>query len=252
MPRPLLLLPLLVLAAGCAGRQPPRPDYDPWEGYNRKMFAFNDWLDRNALEPVARGWNYIVPEVVQRHITLFFDNLRFPANFANSLLQGKPRGVALALWRFQINTVFGGLGFFDVAKDLDMPPQNEDFGQTLGVWGIAPGPYFVLPILGPSSPRDTVGLAGDFLVDFYQYFIVIPGITTGASVINIINQRSRLLDTVENAKEASLDYYTFVRNAYVQRRWKLIHDQAPPTTETDDELYNAEVYEGYLEGEDEP
>ncbi len=243
MPRLYLILILALPIAGCAGSQPPRPDYDPWEGYNRKMFWFNDQVDVYALEPVAKGWNYVVPDAVQRALVRFFDNVRFPIVFANDILQGKPRAAAEALARFQINTFLGGLGFFDLAAYNGLAPQDEDTGQTLGKWGIAPGPYLVLPIFGPSNPRDTVGLAGDTALGFYIYFVPVPYATIGASAIDIVNRRSRYLDTIDNAKHASLDYYTFVRNAYAQHRYRLIHDQQPAGGAEEEELYNADLYD---------
>lgn len=238
------------LLSGCAGRKPPQPDYDPWEGLNRKTFWVNDKLDVYALEPIARGWDYVMPDPVQRSISRFFYNLLFPVVFVNDLLQAKPRAAAEALARFQINTFFGGLGFFDLATDLGLPLQLEDTAQTFGVWGISPGPYLVLPFFGPSSPRDAVGLAGDVALGFYTYFVPIPFVTAGASAVNIVNERSRYLNEVANAKDASLDYYTFVRNAYVQRRWKLLNDSLSGTGPYEEEdLYNDEIYEDYLEGD---
>lgn len=237
--------------AGCAGHQPPQPDYDPWEGLNRKIFWFNDKADEYALEPVARGWNYVVPGRAQRAISDFFVNLRFPIVLANELLQGKPRGALVAIARFEINTFFGALGFFDLAAThFDLPVQEEDTGQTFGVWGISPGPYLVLPFFGPSNPRDTVGLVGDAALGFYTYLVTVPAATLGATAINVVNERSRYLDYVERAKEAAIDYYVFVRNAYVQRRWQLVHDQvggdaAAPVA---DDLYDIEPYEDYLQG----
>jgi phospholipid-binding lipoprotein MlaA len=242
MPRSLLSL-ILVLAAGCAGTQPPRPDYDPWESFNRKIFSFNDWVDVHGLEPVARGWNYVMPDRVQQSFVSFFDNVRFPIVVVNDLLQGRPRAAVEAVARFQINTFMGGLGFYDLAAYNGLPLQQQDTGQTLGRWGIATGPYLVLPLLGPSNPRDTAGLVGDAGLGFYTYFITIPGLTVGASVIDIVNRRARLLDTIERAKEASLDYYIFVRNAFVQRRYRLIHDERPAGGAEQEELYDAEVYE---------
>ncbi len=250
LPLAIALLAAAALAA-CAGRQSPKPDHDPWEPFNRKIFWLNEKLDQYGLEPVARGWDYVVPDPVQRSVSHFFNNLRFPIVFVNNLLQGKPRSAAEELARFQINTFIGGLGFFDLAADFGLPLQYEDTGQTLGVWGMAPGPYLVLPFLGPSSPRDGVGLVGDAALGFYTYFITVPGVTVGATAVNIVNERSRYLDDVNNAREASLDYYTFVRNAYVQRRWKLINDlQTSPEEEED--LYNEEIYENYLEEGDRP
>ena len=238
-----------VALSGCAGRQPPQPDYDPWEKFNRGIFTFNDKLDVYALEPVARGWDYVVPDSVQRGLSRFFNNLRFPIVLVNDILQGKPHAALEEIARFQVNTFLGGLGFFDIAGDYGgLKLQDEDTGQTLGVWGFSPGPYLVLPFLGPSSPRDVVGLGGDFALGFYTYFVPIPYVTIGASAINIVNERSRYIEEVKNAKEASLDYYTFVRNAYVQRRWKAVNDTlGKVSTDQEEELYNDEIYEDYLE-----
>lgn len=254
MPARLLTLAIVALAAallcGCAGRQPPQPDNDPWESLNRKTFWVNDKLDVYALEPMARGWDYVMPDPVQRSISHFFYNLLFPVVFVNDLLQARPRAAAEALARFQINTFLGGLGFLDLATDLGLPQQFVDTALTFAVWDISPGPYLVLPFFGPSSPRDAVGLAGDVALGFYTYFVPVPLATIGASVVNVINERSRYLDEVGNAKEASLDYYIFVRNAYVQRRWKLLNDAlSGRTVDEEDNLYNDEIYEDYLEGD---
>jgi phospholipid-binding lipoprotein MlaA len=241
---------VLLVLWGCGGHRPPQPDYDPWERMNRKVFWFNDKADQYALEPVARGWNFVVPTRVQRAIGDFFVNLRFPIVLANDLLQRKGRAALESVATFEINTFFGGLGFYDLASQLGLPPQDEDTGQTFGVWAISPGPYVVLPFFGPSNPRDTAGLIGDAGLGFYTYFVTVPGITIGATAINVINERARYLEAVENAKNASLDYYTFVRNAYVQHRWKQVHDQLPGTAAPQDEdLYNDRLYEGYLEGD---
>ncbi|MGH7786440.1 MAG: MlaA family lipoprotein [Candidatus Binatia bacterium] len=240
---------LVALLAGCAGKQPPRPDHDPWETMNRKVFWFNEQADDYVLEPTARGWDYVVPDPVQRSLVHFFANLRFPVVFVNCLLQAKWHDAASSVARFQMNTFMGGLGFYDLAADFGVPPLDEDFGQTLGVWDVAPGPYLVLPLVGPSGVRDTFGKAGDFAVGFYTYFVPVPFATLGLTAIDIVNARARLLDTVESAKEASLDFYVAARNAYVQRRWKLIHDGVPPRGAEEEELYDAEVFEVYP-GED--
>ena len=237
---------LALLMSACAGTQPPRPDHDPIEGFNRKMFWFNDQLDIYVLEPTARVWDHAWPDPVQRGLNNFFDNLRFPLVLVNDVLQGRPRYAVETIARFQCNTFLGGLGFFDLASDLGVPPHVQDTGLTLGRWGIAPGPYLMLPLLGPSNPRDLVGLAGDALLAVYPYFVTIPGVTAGLGAIDIVNRRSRVLGQVQDAKAASIDYYSFVRNAYVQRRWKEIHGQAP-SAEQQEELYNDEVIEDYLE-----
>ncbi|MFN8643759.1 MAG: VacJ family lipoprotein [Candidatus Binatia bacterium] len=241
------VLPLLALALfGCAGAQPPRPDHDPIEGVNRQIFWFNDQVDTWVLEPAARVWDHAWPDPVQRGLSNFFDNLRFPLVLVNDLLQARPRQAVETVARFQCNTFLGGLGFFDLASDLGVPPHVQDTGLTFGRWGIPPGPFLMLPLLGPSNPRDLVGLVGDALLAIYPYFVTVPGLTVGLGAIDIVNRRSRILGPVQDAKAASLDYYSFVRNAYVQRRWREIHGQ-PPTAEQQEELYNDEIYEDYLE-----
>lgn len=239
---------LTALLAGCAGTQPPRPDHDPLERFNRPIFAFNDWLDVHALEPVARAWDRAWPDPVERGFSNFFANLRTPVVLANDLLQGEPRLAVETLARFQCNTFLGGLGFWDLASDLGVPPHVQDTGLTLGRWGLAPGPYLVLPVFGPSTPRDLAGTAGDVMLEVYWFFVTVPGITAGLGGIRLVNERARLLGPVADAKDASLDYYSFVRNAYVQRRWREIHGLAPPDSEED--LYNEEMYEDDIEGED--
>jgi phospholipid-binding lipoprotein MlaA len=165
----------------------------------------------------------------------------------NDILQARPRSAAETIARFQCNTFLGGLGFFDVAKDLGVPAHIQDTGLTLGRWGVPPGPYLVLPFFGPSNIRDTFGFAGDLGLGVYTWFIAIPGITVAASGIEVLNRRSRLLNEVTAAKAASVDYYSFARDAYTQRRWKLIHGETPSNTEQQDELYDTEIYEGYME-----
>jgi len=200
-----------------------RPDYDPLEPMNRKIFWFNDKVDTYVLEPVATGWDWVMPHVVQRSISNFFTNLRFPINTINDLLQGKLKHSAVDVGRFAVNTTVGVLGFFDPATGWGLEAHQEDFGQTLGVWGVPPGAYLVLPIVGPSNPRDAVGLAGDYAMSITPFFVN-QFILLGTRVVDVINTRSLLLQPVRDAKAASLDYYTFVRNAYFQRRKALISD----------------------------
>jgi phospholipid-binding lipoprotein MlaA len=235
--------------ARAAGETPPPAptgsslEYDPWQGMNRKFFAFNDRLDEWVLEPVARGWDYVAPKPVERGIGNFFANLRFPVNLVNNLLQGKGVDGAKTLGRFTINTLLGAGGFLDPASDLGLKPEEEDFGQTLGVWGVPAGPYLVLPVLGPSSLRDAPALGVDAVAAITPFFID-TFILAGARIIDVINTRARFLDAVSEAKAASLDYYTFVRNAWLQRRQAEIEDRAetpvPERTPTydDSELYN--------------
>jgi phospholipid-binding lipoprotein MlaA len=246
----LLVLAAAAFLAGCGAQKRPHPDDDPWEGANRKVFWLNDHLDEYGLEPVARGWNFIMPNVVQRGLSNFFDNLRFPIVFVNDVLQAQPRLAAETLARFECNTFLGGLGFYDLASDLGVPPHVQDAGLTLGRWGIEPGPYIMLPFFGPSNPRDTIGFAIDSVLTLYPFFINIPGITVGVGAVDIINRRSRVLTQIEDAKQASIDYYSFIRNAYVQRRWKEVNGQKPAGGATEEDLYNEENYQDYIEGDD--
>lgn len=220
---------------------------EPLEPANKRIFWLNDTLDVYALEPAARGWDSVVPDKVQRGFSNFFDNLRFPIVFVNDVLQGRPRWAAETFMRFQTNTLLGGLGFVDVAADRGMPGHIQDTGLTLGRWGIPAGPFIMLPFFGPSNARDTVGFGADLGLAVYPWFITIPGVTVAASGIDVVNRRSRILDQVSAAKEASVDYYSFVRDAYTQRRWKLVHDQELPNVEKQDELYDTEIYEDYIE-----
>jgi phospholipid-binding lipoprotein MlaA len=215
----------------------PARDFDPWEPLNRKVFWFNDHLDMYLIEPAAKGWDFVTPKRVQTSLSNFFANLRFPIDTVNNLLQGKVQYAATDVGRFVVNTTVGAAGFFDPAKSFGLLPHPEDFGQTLGVWGLRSGPYLVLPILGPSTLRDGAGILVDypisitpFFVDWYYLF--------AARTVELVNFRASVLDAVHQAKEASLDYYSFVRNAYLQRRASAVHDQAPMSMERAEDLYH--------------
>ena len=207
---------------------------------NRKVFWFNDKLDVHVLEPAARGWVYITPHFLRRGISNVFDNLEFPVIFVNDLLQGKVRASASATGRFAVNSTVGILGFFDPASGCGLERQIEDSGQTFGKWGIPPGPYLVLPIWGPSDPRDAVGLVADGALLIYPFF-AIRYITVGTGVLQILNLRAEAIDDICNAKEAALDYYTLVRNAYIQRRHGLVHDDARMTPDEQEDLYEFDL-----------
>lgn len=219
----------------------------PLEPANKRIFWLNDRLDFYALEPLARGWDDVVPDPMQRGFRNFFDNLRFPIVFVNDVLQWRLRWAAETWMRFQTNTLLGGLGFVDVAADRGMPGHIQDTGLTLGRWGIPAGPFIMLPFFGPSNARDTVGFGADLGLAVYPWFIAIPGVTVAASGIDVVNRRSLILDEVSAAKAASVDYYSFVRDAYTQRRWKLVHDRELPSVEQQDELYDTEIYEDFIE-----
>jgi phospholipid-binding lipoprotein MlaA len=218
-------------------------DYDPWQRMNRGIFWFNDQADQYVLEPVAKGWDVIMPEPAETSISNFFGNLRFPVVMLNDLLQGKPGDAAIDVGRFMVNTTFGIGGLFDPATIWGLQRHNEDFGQTLGVWGVPPGPYLVLPLLGPSNPRDTAGIPVDWVFSVTPLFLS-SFWWTGAGVINIVNARAQIIDEVQQAKEASLDYYVFVRNAYYQRRAAQVRDQKEEGANApSDDLYDLNVIE---------
>jgi phospholipid-binding lipoprotein MlaA len=217
-------------------------EYDPWMGFNRKIFWFNDELDTHVLAPVATGWHTVAPQPVQNSLSNFFGNLRFPVDLVNNLLQGKGIPAAKVVGRFTVNTVLGAGGFLDPASEIGLKPEEEDFGQTLGVWGVPPGPYLVLPVLGASSARDAPALAVDSAAAITPFFID-AWILVGARVVDVINTRAQFLKAVEEAKDAALDYYVFVRNAYLQRREALVQDRAERRTPEETPSYeNEELY----------
>jgi len=219
---------------------------DPIEPVNRGIFWFNDQADIYVLEPTARGWNYVLPIAVQTAVGNFFDNIRFPVVMINNLLQGKLVAASSDVGRFLVNTTVGVLGFFDPATGYGLERHDEDFGQTLGYWGLPPGPYLVAPLLGPMNVRDGVGRIADTATAIYPLFAAIQ-YTIGATAVNTLNFRSQVLTQVGDAKEASLDYYVFVRNAYDQRRRALIEDTPTISEEVEEALYFGE----YEDEEDE-
>jgi phospholipid-binding lipoprotein MlaA len=218
--------------------------YDPWEPMNRGIFNFNEFLDRYLIEPVAIGWDTVVPAPAERGISNFFENVATPRRLINDLLQGKPRKLGDDLGRFAINTTFGVVGFFDPATAVGIAAGEEDFGQTLGVWGIPAGPYLVLPFFGASSPRDAVGLGVDILLapEFYvaPWYVSYP--TTG---VRLINARSLALETVRAERASAFDFYAAIRSAYVQYRINQVRDRSdePEGQDEDEELYNLQEEE---------
>lgn len=240
----LLLALFLALPAPTRADDESGADYDPWQRMNRGIFWFNDQCDVYVLEPVAKGWDMVVPERAETGISNFFANLRFPVVMVNDLLQGKPGAAAIDVGRFMVNTTFGLAGLFDPASIWGLERHNEDFGQTLGVWGVPPGPYLVLPLFGPSNPRDTAGMPVDYVLSITPLFLN-SFWWTGAGVVNVVNTRAQYLDEVRNAKEASLDYYVFARNAYYQRRKALVNDQKEESGHAPtDDLYDLNAIEG--------
>jgi len=218
-------------------------ELDPLEKVNRPIFWFNDKLDVYLLEPVAKGWDFVLPDRAQGAISDAFANARFPIDFVNDLLQGKPAHAGKMLGRFLLNTSLGMGGLFDVAKAAGLPGREEDFGQTLGVWGIRNGPYLVLPVLGPSTFRDACGRAVDSPLRVWPFFVgVVPSVAiTGTEVVN---WRSRNLESIRDLKKGAFDYYSLVRNAYFQNREAEVADHegsdtnaGQPAAEHEEDLY---------------
>lgn len=211
--------------SGCATTGSPR---DPLQPLNRAIFGFNETFDQVLMKPVARGYRAVLPEMVRNGVTNFFSNIEDVWIAANNLLQGKPEQGLQDVMRVAINTVIGLGGLIDVASDAGLDKHNEDFGQTLGRWGIGSGPYLVLPFLGPSTLRDGIALIGvDTAVDPVWNIDRVPARNTVYSG-RAVNARTNALDAVQVMEEAALDKYRFVRDSYLQRRRSLIYDGDPP------------------------
>ena len=199
--------------------------YDPWESFNEKMFDFNLKLDKYVLKPVANVYRHVMPEPFQILVSNGFDNIRWPARFINSLLQGKFGGAGREVARFLINSTAGIGGLFDPAKDYwGIRASKEDFGQTLAVWGSGPGPYLILPFLPPMTVRDGIGLGVDSLLDPLSWYIPFFWDRLGMRIGDTINERSLNYDLFEGVEETTIDLYSSVRHFYLQRRDRLIKE----------------------------
>lgn len=220
---------LLALAVGCATVAHPDPR-DPLESYNRSMTKFNQAVDDAVFKPVATAYREVLPQPVRTGVGNFFDNLSDAWSFVNNLLQAKPEAALHSFWRVVINTTMGLGGVLDPATEMRLRRQREDFGQTLGRWGLPAGPYLVLPLLGPSSVRDTVGLP----IDFYGQplgHVNDVSLRNSLWVTRFVDTRARLLQAGELLDAAALDSYTFTRDAYLQKRHNDVHDGNPPQDE---------------------
>jgi phospholipid-binding lipoprotein MlaA len=241
----LLVAVALLLLGGCASTGNPR---DPFEPVNRGIYKFNDHADNLLIKPAAELYRgRLIPEFVRTGISNFFSNINDVIVALNSLLQGKVTQAALDVSRITVNTTIGLLGVLDVATDMDLEKHNEDFGQTLGYWGIGSGPYLVLPFLGPSSVRDGIGLIGDIYSDPRSY---IDPVRTRNQVfaLGFVNRRAELLEAGRLLEAAALDPYDFLRDAYLQRRRNLVYDGNPP----DEEEIEAAPKSGQRPGNDIP
>lgn len=222
------MLAATLLFSGCASvDQLNRDPSDPLEPVNRVIYRFNDSLDKVLIKPLAQGYRAITPKPVDRGVTNFFGNLGDVGSAVNNLLQLKFGRAANDVGRILVNTTVGAVGVMDVASNLDMPKSDEDFGQTLGVWGIGNGPFLVLPVLGPSSARDTVGLVADWYLDPVNY---VEGgeVHWSLTGLRLIDRRADLLGSSRVLEQATWDPYAFVRDAYLQKRRNDVYDGNPP------------------------
>ena len=220
----------LALLGGCASTGNPR---DPLEPINRGIYQFNDGVDNAVLKPVAEAYRGVLPQFMRTGISNFFSNINDVIVALNNLLQAKFLNTVSDVGRIVVNTTVGLLGVLDVATEFGLEKHNEDFGQTLGFWGIGDGPYLVLPILGPSSLRDVFGTFVDFKTDPITY--VDPSRARNQLwAARMINRRAELLDTSKILETAALDPYEFLRDAYLQRRRNLVYDGSPPPDKDED------------------
>lgn len=224
------LVGLLGFLSGCA-TTPDNPD--PYENFNRHVFTFNQDIDKALLKPVAETYKAVVPETIDQGVTNIFSNLNDITVVANELLQLKFKHALADAGRLLINSTVGILGFFDVASQNGLPKHYEDFGQTLGYWGVNSGPYLVLPFFGPSTVRDAWGMGADIFLDPRTYYATSEGsnvrnflLTT--NTIRYIDMRADLLGYEEIVDTAAIDNYAYIRDAFLQRRQYLIYDGNPP------------------------
>jgi len=242
----LTLLGLILLLAACAGTRKHAPSaesaqaivatdeaaqskahiiHDPWEGWNRRVHRFNNAIDRAVTKPVARGYIRVVPRPVRTGISNVFGNLGQPVSALNALLQGKPKRAGQSLARFVLNLTLGIGGLFDPASDAKLPRGNEDFGQTLAVWGWKQSRYLELPFLGPRTVRDSFGFAGDFAVSLLRQIDDKP-VRYSLAALSMVDTRAQLL-TLDSLREGALDDYTLVRDTWLQHRHHLISGNNP-------------------------
>ncbi len=223
---------LLVLVTGCASTA--KNPQDPMEGFNRAMFTFNDKVDQVALKPAATAYKTVLPSFVQTGVGNFFGNIGDVSNSFNDFLQGRMNDGMSDVARVMVNTVFGLGGLFDVASPRGLSKHDQDFGQTLGHWGVSSGPYLVLPLLGPTTMRDAVAKPVDLETDLWSRVYPVRLRNIGA-VVQVVDHRAYILDASTLIEEAALDRYEFVRDAYMQQRQNKIEAGAAPRPSTDND-----------------
>ncbi|TWO81168.1 ABC transporter [Denitratisoma oestradiolicum] len=224
-------LALVSLLGGCATSGNPK---DPIEGFNRAVFAFNDGLDKVVIKPVAQGYEATLPQTARNGVANFFGNVADVFIGVNNVLQGKMPEAINDFGRVMVNTTLGILGFMDIASDLGVEKHEEDFGQTFGHWGVGSGAYVVLPVFGPRTVRDTVGLVADVNVDPVGNLSDVSSRNT-LLVTRLVSDRTALLPADKVIEEAALDKYSYIRDGYLQRRRSQIYDGAPPRLDDEEE-----------------
>jgi phospholipid-binding lipoprotein MlaA len=211
--RSTIALATAMVMTGCATAN----SHDPFEGYNRAVFNFNDRLDQAVLEPTAQAYHDVTPDFLQIAIGNFFENIGDVWTAANNLLQGKVEDGLNDVMRVAVNTTLGWGGLIDIGSAAGIPKHKQDFGTTLGVWGVPSGPYVMLPLLGPSTIRDTAALPADYAGDAWSY-VDPTGTRAAGSIVRLVDKRAAALDAFNLIEEAALDRYEFIRDAYLQRR----------------------------------
>jgi len=227
--QPFAAVSLALLLGACAhtAKTDEPANVDPWEPFNRKMFAFNEDLDRSLIKPVAKGYRKVVPAPIRKGVGNVFLNLAEPTTVVNDILQAKFPQAGHDLARFALNTTVGLLGWFDVATKLGLERHREDFGQTFSVWGFTRGPYLVLPLIGPSTLSDGIGLIPSTMYTDPRYAYGYSPETYAILTVDTIDTRARLLGASRVA-ELQLDPYVFRRETYLQQRRQLVYDGSPP------------------------
>lgn len=219
------LLVMAIALSGCATTNP----QDPFEGFNRAMFTFNDKVDQVAVKPAAEVYSNVVPQFVQIGVGNFFGNLGDVWTAINNFLQGKVEEGFSDVMRVAVNSTFGFAGLLDIGSEAGLTKHREDFGQTLGKWGVKSGPYVVLPIFGSSTLRDTAAMPVDMGADLWSYYDPVHWRNTG-SIVRLVDLRASVLDASNLVEEAALDRYVFVRDAYLQRRQSKVYDGDAPSS----------------------
>ncbi len=238
----LAIIILVLVVSGCA-HTPSYDPADPLEPVNRGIYKFNSVADKYVLRPAAVGYEFIVPGFARTGVNNFFANLFYPVTILNQFLQGKVGDGFADLGRLVINTTLGIGGLIDVAGYWGLPRHHEDFGQTFGKWGVGQGWYLMLPLLGPSSNRDFVGMVADAPLSPLYHYEGSSEVLLGLSALDAVQSRAQLL-AADKLLEDQLDVYVFIRSAYLQRRWASIHDGKPPSEDgKDDDFADFEQFD---------